>query len=138
MRISDWSSDVCSSDLNVRGLAGADARTGRGRQAPPAERTVRRRAFARAHQPGTQAGDTRRSGHTRQARSVRLQHVRSAAHPHAYGLGSLAVARTAATTPNPPITESHTSMNPDDYCQRKAAQSGSSFYYSFQIGRATV
>src|SRR3546814_13413354 len=46
-------------------------------------------------------------------------------------LGSLAVARTAATTPTPPITESHTSMNPDDYCQRKAAQSGSSFYYSF-------
>ncbi len=24
-------------------------------------------------------------------------------------------------------------MNPDDYCQQKAAQSGSSFYYSFMF-----
>src|SRR3546814_15085035 len=53
MRISDWSSDVCSSDLNDDGEHGGEQRLGEGERGIGGERHMRERVVAgeHGHQP---------------------------------------------------------------------------------------
>src|SRR3546814_2159628 len=66
MRISDWSSDVCSSDLLVGGAQGQELtpETGEARESDggqPAEQQRHRAPGGAAVQPATQGGEGRRA-----------------------------------------------------------------------------
>src|SRR3546814_7129845 len=64
MRISDWSSDVCSSDLKKDGASTSSARTERG------EYNIRKSAAGKGRTaPGHQAGETLISAPNRRAAS---------------------------------------------------------------------
>src|SRR3546814_14607007 len=70
MRISDWSSDVCSSDLNayLRSVGPAAARPDRRRRSSRRRRTAT--AFAMVRRPGLVQPRTSRSDHRSEERRV--------------------------------------------------------------------
>src|SRR5690606_13109884 len=112
-------------------LAGPDARAGR----PGGRRAGGGRApglaAAGPHRPGAAPGGARRPAHPRKARAHRLRRLCPASHTHPRRRLAAMLARVASGVLRPSSAFRSPMMNPDDYCQQKAARSGSSFYYAF-------
>src|SRR5688500_17515552 len=97
-------------------MAGADEVSGGKDPKPDALRSSLGPQPARAGRPGNPGDHPRRIAHPRQDRSGGLRRLQAAAGAHAAGLAGFAAEGR---------------MTPDEYCQQKAAASGSSFYYAF-------
>src|SRR5690606_34671529 len=94
-----------------------------------------RRAFSLAaawpYRPGTASGGAWRPAYSGTTGSGRLRYVFAPPQTRYARSPVTALARAIWTQVSTPIFLLAPFMNPDTYCQEKAARSGSSFYYAF-------